>query len=782
MLRQGLVVASLLLLAAAPPARKPPPKPPPFEIPQEALTLFPFMNYTDRQDLKQFSGTMTLVYTAAGSYTFRSAPGDRNPWTERRALDLTLRIRYDRDERGGVITSTLDGWRFEERHSPAKGNRKKGNYVPEYTNRMRQTWSGATTMRNPPNRGIEEIVFSRKLRLAAFSPNLGALAQSALIPVRTHVEKDTITDGKHDPEVADFSDGALGLLAPIPSYGAAPTAWGKAINAKQSLRWLGTWIEGPSAEGETSGGFAMPVWFDDVTWYGAGELRASGIDPEAVPKSPSEIRCWKGQVQVSWSLGRPGRPPGELTIAPESAEDYAKWDPVPAEEEAIFGPSTPVRFTARIKPKDPKKGTPRGKIHFWLTDVSRQKGRCVNYPRGGEATDDLRFSSTQPRGIRIDSEYARHVYTEETATEATVSVEALDTGAWGSLQATCDDLGLVAEDERTHLQSISIPMDDDRNHVADWWDTKFVGLLPKEPESDEETVSGQDAKGDGITLYDEYRGVVVKDGDRSVHRRLEPMVKEMFVLDPDRGLPPGPWKRISHLQAYRLADDLVDPGSNPGRSPLVNFNAEDVAASPFYALKVRTIRGDDDPDPAEEDGKARPRSTSDPSRPLTGYAFSPERGIKGTEYVKVFPDRIRLMLLWHVNWLDAALKNPDSEAGQLLLSPNNHFTVEEAAQALAILKTPKGLEEVMRRLLDLLYSHEVGHTCGDLPDHDGEVPSDEIKDCVMYNWGAAGRRRTVVLTALGRGDPDLAYSASGLCNLEAEAEYQCARKVNVKDW
>lgn len=93
-------------------------------------------------------------------------------------------------------------------------------------------------------------------------------------------------------------------------------------------------------------------------------------------------------------------------------------------------------------------------------------------------------------------------------------MEALDTGACGTLQATCEDLGLIAEDERTKLQSISIPMDDNYYRVADAWEEekgiKGENLLA---DWDEEVVAGQKSKGDSITLYENYRGfMVLKNG------------------------------------------------------------------------------------------------------------------------------------------------------------------------------------------------------------------------------------------------------------------------------
>jgi hypothetical protein len=52
------------------------------------------------------------------------------------------------------------------------------------------------------------------------------------------------------------------------------------------------------------------------------------------------------------------------------------------------------------------------------------------------------------------------------------------------------------------------PRDDNGNRTADGWE---VAGVPTDRSWDGETVPGQDKAGDGLTLYNDYRGIVALD-------------------------------------------------------------------------------------------------------------------------------------------------------------------------------------------------------------------------------------------------------------------------------
>ena len=117
----------------------------------------------------------------------------------------------------------------------------------------------------------------------------------------------------------------------------------------------------------------------------------------------------------------------------------------------------------------------------------------------------------------------------------------MDYGAWGRLRAFaksgCGGWEPVPfRQAGAERESLVIPLDDDQNLMAD-------ALLPVyrgDPGSDlDETPDGDGTPGDGLTLFEEYRGFLTLDGacnpgaaDR--YLRTAPARKDLFVhsLDP----------------------------------------------------------------------------------------------------------------------------------------------------------------------------------------------------------------------------------------------------------
>ncbi|MGC4054562.1 MAG: hypothetical protein QM757_36240 [Paludibaculum sp.] len=130
--------------------------------------------------------------------------------------------------------------------------------------------------------------------------------------------------------------------------------------------------------------------------------------------------------------------------------------------------------------------------------MTRHTGVCGNFPRGAGEKDDLRFADKQPDGIVVEGKRA---YTDDDVTEATVYVQAKDFGAWGHLKASAPKLFLKAIYKPTNTYVLTIPRDDDGNHIADAWEGSAL-----EPSSDDQEVAGQTARGDGLTVGSEYRG------------------------------------------------------------------------------------------------------------------------------------------------------------------------------------------------------------------------------------------------------------------------------------
>lgn len=153
-----------------------------------------------------------------------------------------------------------------------------------------------------------------------------------------------------------------------------------------------------------------------------------------------------------------------MTIAPVDRDAYGAWGPAGgsggAQPTGAATTSQRLGFRVSMVPTAAGGAAPQGRMDFWLREVDNETGGA---PRGGQAADAdaLRFVSNQANLV-IDGENPRHAYTRDglSLSEFTVEVEALRPDAHGLLQATCDDLHLIAEYEATGATGIAIPRED----------------------------------------------------------------------------------------------------------------------------------------------------------------------------------------------------------------------------------------------------------------------------------------------------------------------------------
>ena len=575
-------------------------------------------------------------------------------------------------------------------------------------------------------------------------------------------------DGLHGSvNVEDFAFGARATVkAEEPWDQVAMRAFGLAKNGRDEALHSGSPTVVTPMRRQLD--FTLPAQGNprQVSGHGSADLRGLG----------DGFTSGTFTVDYTVTLGPP--PPDEprrrkrMTIVPLDRAAYEKWVPSPLFDRTSGRETVGVK--AELHAAKPDDSKPSGRIDFTLRNVSRQRGECGNFPRSPSEKPDLRFAAEQPEGIQVDPD-GQHAFTTEKVSEAVVMVASEDGGAWGGVQAVCKELRLTAEEPETARQELLVPKDDNDNHVADAWEEEKGILKENRPgEWDGDEVSGQDFKGDGITLFNEYRGLAFPEG-KSGHtfRRLEPGTKEMFLLDSGNAFPMAKWEAITAIRAYRLNDSLVDPAGNPGpgESPLVNFNADDRGTHPFYALmiKVGPVPGECGPNPACA------------VLSLDGLPWC----IRNAEAVYVDPSRFQLRIEEDYRWLDRAILQPDSAEGRELRNegPAASIPLEDADRAWSLLANPDLRKRVAGKLQTAVFLHEVGHVVG-TTDHESPPRGQEdvARSCLMFIQGDWGRRRTLVNTALGRGDPDLAYPYRGFCRDVRGPGYRCYRSLKVKDW
>lgn len=447
----------------------------------------------------------------------------------------------------------------------------------------------------------------------------------------------------------------------------------------------------------------------------------------------------------------------EMVIEP--GNDYASWLPTPEAKKmqgVRFTPSSPLAVTVRIRPKKGSGDVRQGRIEFQLEEVTRHTGVCGNYPRGAAEKDDLRFADEQPAGIVVEGKTA---HTDDDVSEATVYVQATDFGAWGRIKASAPKLSLKAIYKPTNTYSLTIPRDEDGNHIADAWEGSAL-----EPGADDDEVAGQTVRGDGLSVASVYRGLVVLENGEKVHKRMNPKRKELFVIDSGGIFDTAAWERASDIVAYKVDDSLVQGGGDRGRSRIVNF-LPGPDRSHKYAVRLESVGGDKDPDnPNDKSGD-------------WGYTTEwPISSPKDVVACRVFRDRIRASLNTLYLWLRTALTVPGSpEAAELQASGYPRFLAQRALNQLG----PAQVESLASQLIRLSAIHEMGHATG-LPGHtdaSGGEARIGSKTCPMRYLGQKNATQLIILQILFAPDAPLPGDVKRFCG----DQFQCFRKLNVKD-
>jgi hypothetical protein len=222
-----------------------------------------------------------------------------------------------------------------------------------------------------------------------------------------------------------------------------------------------------------------------------------------------------------------------------------------------------------------------------------------------------------------------------------------------------------------------------QDKIADAWERQ-IGLPPNlNVQADKDTAPGQDRVGDGLTVFDEYRGLAVLDSKGAkVHRRFDPRVRELVVVDPENIFDADLWFKVSGVQVLKMDESIIAGGAGAEASRVVNFNTDD-AGHYRYAVRVKTMT------PAEDMEGER---DSDPRLGLTpcGDCRSP----KDADFAAVVPDRVRRVVEREYQNLIKATSDPASPQARLLAE--NNITIELPRPRSRFRPIPRGELQLLR--------------------------------------------------------------------------------------
>lgn len=447
------------------------------------------------------------------------------------------------------------------------------------------------------------------------------------------------------------------------------------------------------------------------------------------------------RVTTTWTLAPRGRVQARLFIEP--GPGYDRWLPEGTDSPLGIGSSQLVRLVLEGENGGPPRAFPT-QVRVRLVDVSREKGISLNWPRGGNADPDLFFRRERMENVVEVRGEGQEAILEGGLAQWTVPVYSNDYGAFGRLVAEAELPGgvIVVGEVRGAPggDRLSLPRDDNGNRIADAWE-KAVGARSADPESDDDdTRPRMLVKGDGLTLYEEYRGL--RTADRP-HVRLDPNRPDFFFIDVAQLVDAGQWEALTGFAAHRMEWRHVRSG---GESPLDESRSADLRqvdhheghakGRQAHAVWVRAHRGPDDPiefmGPLRQAMTPEQRARDDrihrlgaaiPVITAPGSQLVP----KTTWVVFINVDRVRSFA---TSGLEAELRSRASGADAGSASPRWGVTPEQARVLADRLRdNPRQVAGNLPDYLSKATLHELAHSVG--LDHHEPHPNLGAPSCVM---------------------------------------------------
>ncbi|MEO6611991.1 MAG: hypothetical protein ABIT05_11680 [Chitinophagaceae bacterium] len=251
----------------------------------------------------------------------------------------------------------------------------------------------------------------------------------------------------------------------------------------------------------------------------------------------------KTTTTLTWSLSRVTADV-ELIVTPT---DYDKWLPVPGKDEYHQG--NVMNIGLKLQGKNGKPLTVKAKsFELKMNNTSVEPGITINYPilPSADQLPDLRFM-LQPNAA-ISDQFQVITLDCRNCTAAAVKIGSYDGGGYTTLTATA----ILDDDTRITgnllvpggVKEILIPK---RNGsmIGSFWLNAHGN--PGDYD-DKETSNGNKHDGDGLSAYEEYRGVI----SEGHHKRLDPEKKELGVTIPKSLIP----EFAQGLDWFKQASDI----------------------------------------------------------------------------------------------------------------------------------------------------------------------------------------------------------------------------------
>lgn len=218
--------------------------------------------------------------------------------------------------------------------------------------------------------------------------------------------------------------------------------------------------------------------------------------------------------------------------------------------------------------------------------ISKEKGYCINYPlNSNDENPDIKFDADLMKSEKATVTDIEVKSADFKGKDVIAILTSWDYGSYAKMKVLVtpkEGSPIYAHFQNDKKTEISIPKDDNNNHIADYWEdtTKIFGNK-YDANWDKETQDGNSNVGDGISLYEEYRGVF----SLGKHIRLDPKKKELFVINLiGDAVKPGfqAMEKAASIHIVELNKDETDPDF------IVNFNSDKFQNGKQSAVKCVT--------------------------------------------------------------------------------------------------------------------------------------------------------------------------------------------------
>jgi hypothetical protein len=354
----------------------------------------------------------------------------------------------------------------------------------------------------------------------------------------------------------------------------------------------------PWSEAPTDPNWTVHIEWTGGGWAGTAEYHTHGNSGGLGQKKESEH-----VAKMTFTVDLSGK---ELVEAVMWADGYDGWEPTanlsgPGGLENESGEEQiTVHVKLQVKDKPDAPVNQRATFRFELVKVSSEPGIALNWPPKDnvKGTPDLAIEQKGNVRLRLtgqtwqtqDGPAADKAETKEKNTEAQAVISSFDFGAWGTLEVSADTEDgqhLVAHLKGDRfVEALNLPKDSDGNHIADVWKMEN-GVIGAQPDTDALATmpTGNGFPGDGISLYERYRGFLYWDyaQQKPIHVRLDPQQKALFVYPQDAaGMQAGIefFAQASGLDVYTITQYQMDD------TRVINFNKKTANAVDQHALRL----------------------------------------------------------------------------------------------------------------------------------------------------------------------------------------------------